>query len=296
MKIGITFKPKITVALLLIVIVMNAFSMFILFPRVENIINVDLYEYGLKFSPEWFNPINDSSNLFVDSLGISLMLMIVAALTVMVYNRKRSAFTKAVSILLIAAGAGINLFSLYQFYLIDQIVNGKLYYYGLLIDGGWFANYKLYSLQLTGFVGFAIATAAVSIALIALSTRKSIDLVPESLANSILIISGTTFLALSILYTSSILAFLGLGMLFWGVIFTYVSNEEYVKKILLDTSTSSQMATANKVIQETDFAGNAVFLPPRYFKVAEQSLHTKKQDFKLPNPRSFLQKGPPLVC
>jgi hypothetical protein len=73
------------------------------------------------------------------------------------------------------------------------------------------------------------------------------------------------------------------------VAFTYVSNEEYVKKVLLDTSTSSQLETVNKFVQEADFAGNAVFLPPRYFKIAEiyKAYIPKNKNSKLPPPEIF---------
>jgi hypothetical protein len=294
MKTNSPFKPKTTLALLSIAIVLNAFSMFILFPRIETIIHGELYEYGLQSSFEWINPIRDSSHLFLNCLGISAILMTLSELTLAIYNRKRNTVLKAVSTVLVTTGVGMNLFSLYSFYQIDQIVNKDLYSFGLQLNEGWYSSYGLYSMQLAGFVVFASAISAVSIVLISLSARKDVNLVPEKIANSILIVSGTTSLALSIIYTSSILALIGLGMLFWGAIFTYVSNEEYVKKILLSASTSSQLETVNKLIQETDFAGNAVFLPPRYFKIPEtyKAYIQKDKNANLPTPEMFYRKDP----
>lgn len=294
MKITMSFKPKITLTLLSIAIVVNSFSIFILFPRVETIINGDLYRYGLQSSLEWINPIRDSSYLFLNCLKTAVILMILSELILVIYNRKRNIVLKAVSTILVTAAVGMNVFSLYPFYRIDQIVNWDLYSFGLQLNEGWQTSYEIYSTEIVGFVVFASAIAAVSIVLVSLSARKDVNFVPESLVNSVLIISGTTSLALSIIYTSSLLALTGLGILFWGVIFTYVSNEEYVKKILLDTSISSQLEMINRLIEEADFAGNAIFLPPRYFKVPEtyKAYIPKDRNSKLPTPEIFYRKDP----
>jgi hypothetical protein len=294
MKLRIPFKPKIILALLIIAIVLNTFSIFILFPRIETIIHGDLYAYGLQFSLAWVSPIRAITNLFLDCLKITIILVILSALILIVYDRKRTAVLRSVSTILVAAGLGISLFSLYPFYLINQMVNNDLYAFGLQMNEGWQASYNLYSMQLFGFIGLASASVVMSTLLIHMSARKNVDLAPENLVNSILIISGTASLALSIIYNSSILALIGLGMLSWGVILTYIGNEEYVKKVLLTTNTSSRLTTVNKVIQEADFAGNAAFLPPRYFKISEtyKAYIPKDRNFRLPPPETFYRKDP----
>jgi hypothetical protein len=72
------------------------------------------------------------------------------------------------------------------------------------------------------------------------STRK-VKIVPAKLLDTTLTAVGTIALAFSIVYSSSILALIGLGLLFWGVTFTYISNDDYVKKILLDTTALSEI-------------------------------------------------------
>jgi hypothetical protein len=99
--------------------------------------------------------------------------------------------------------------------------------------------------------------------------RKSVKINPPKLLSSILITMGAIALFISIIYTSSILAFIGLGLLFWGITFTYIRSGEYVKKILLDTTASSQQATLNHIIQELQYKGNAIYLPPKYFRNPE---------------------------
>lgn len=294
MKISIPFRPKITLALLLSVIVVNVFSIIILFPRIETLVHGDLYEYGLQFSLEWADPIWDSSNLFLNCLRIAIIIMSLSAISVVVYARKHDAISKAVSTLLMTAGAGINIFSLYPFYRLDQFVNNDLYFFGLNFSEEWYASYKLYSLQSAVLVLLASAFAVAAALLISFSARKNPNLGPEKMAPSILIISGTTFLALSIVYTSSILVLIGLGTLFWGLIFTYISGKEYVKKILLETSASSQLAMVNKLIQETDYVGNAIFFPPRYFKIPEtyKAYIPKDKNSRLPTPRMIYREDP----
>jgi len=292
MRISIPFRPKVTLALLLAVIVVNVFSIIILFPRIETLVHGDLYEYGLQFSLEWADPIWDSSSLFLNCLRIAIIIMSLSAISVVVYAHKHDAISKAVSTLLITAGTGINIFSLYPFYRLDPIVNIELYSFGLRFSEEWYASYKLFSLQSIVFVLLASAFAVAAALLTSVSARKTPNLGPEKFAPSILIIGGTTFLALSIVYSSSILVLIGLGTLFWGLILTYISDKEYVKKILLERSISSQLAMVNKVIQEADCAGNAIFFPPRYFQIPKtyKVYIPRYKNLGLPTPRMIYRE------
>jgi hypothetical protein len=287
MKKTIPFRPKITLTLLLSAIVINASSIFLLFPRIDTLVHGDLYYYGLQFSLEWVNPIWNNSHFFLMCLEIGIIIIALSAISVVAYARKHDAISKAVSTLLITAGVGINIFSLYLFYWLDQVVNKDLYFFGLKFSEEWYASYKLYSTQSVVFVLLASAFAVAAALSISVSTRNTANLISEKWADSILIIGGTTFLALSIVYNSSVLVLIGLGMLFWGLILTYIRDLEYVKKILLETSTSSQLAIANKVIQETDCVGNAIFFPPRYFKIPKtyKAYIPKDKNSILPTPR-----------
>jgi amino acid permease len=47
-----------------------------------------------------------------------------------------------------------------------------------------------------------------------------------------LIILGALSLAISITYESQTLAFIGLGLLFWGAILLFIQPEKYIKKVL----------------------------------------------------------------
>jgi hypothetical protein len=136
------------------------------------------------------------------------------------------------------------------------------------------------------------------------SSRKRVKLVPPRLLSSILIILGAVALFFSVIYTLLILAFIGLGLLFFGVTFTYVRSDEYVKKILLDATVSSQQATLKHIIQELQYEGHMVYLPPKYFRNPEvqKAYISEQENGRLPeseeiqkNEQAFLIEKPPGV-
>ena len=102
---------------------------------------------------------------------------------------------------------------------------------------------------------------------------------------------GAIALFASIVYVSSILAFIGLGLVFWGALLLYIQPEEYTKKALLDAAVISPLSTLNQIIQELDYKGKAIYLPPKYLKDPEASkiYISKHKDGKLPKPELTLK-------
>jgi hypothetical protein len=138
---------------------------------------------------------------------------------------------------------------------------------------------------------------------------KRVRVIPPRLLSSILIMMGAVALFISIIYTLLILAFIGLGLLFFGVTFTYVRSDDYVKKILLDATVSSQQATLKHIFQELQYEGYIVYLPPKYFRNPEvhkaylseqkngqlprlEETQKKEQDFLIENPPGALFTPP----
>lgn len=106
---------------------------------------------------------------------------------------------------------------------------------------------------------------------------------------STLTATGALAIALSIIFTSSILAFIGLGLLFWGILFTYIRTEEYTKKSLIEATITSQMTTLNQITPELDYKGTPIYLPPKYFTDPKtlKIYITKQKETKLPTPEQI---------
>jgi uncharacterized membrane protein len=102
---------------------------------------------------------------------------------------------------------------------------------------------------------------------------------------------GSLALFTSIVYVSSILSFIGLGLIFWGALLLYIQPEEYTKKALLDATVIPSLETLNQIIHELDYKGKGIYLPPKYLKDPEASkvYISKQKDGKLPKPELILK-------
>ena len=103
----------------------------------------------------------------------------------------------------------------------------------------------------------------------------------------IMLTLGTIALVASSISTSTILAFIGLGLAFWGAILLYIRPEEYTKKVLLEAALSPSLTTLNEMIQEFSYKGDVTYLPPKYFADPETTkiYISKHKDTSLPTPK-----------
>jgi hypothetical protein len=291
----IPYKPKLILALLFAVLVITAFSFFF-FRGVDNIVNDDLYVYGLIFSYNWADPYWINSNLFFYCQTLALILFGNSIAFFFSYFRNRTTFSITISSLLLFVGSGFSLFSTYFLHNVDSIINSDLYSYGLTFNVGWFATYSLYyriMLLLATTAGFV----AIVSAIVAYNSAKRVRIIPAKMLDSTLIAVGTVALAFSIIYSSSIIALIGLGLLFWGVTFSYIGNGAYVKKILLDTTASSELEILNHMLQKLEFVGNPVYLPPQYFRKKDvyKAYIPKNKLLGLPVPNHTFEQEPDLL-
>ncbi len=102
---------------------------------------------------------------------------------------------------------------------------------------------------------------------------------------------GVAALFTSVIYKSSILAFIGLGLSFWGVVFLYVQDQDYVPKLLLEASVLPSLSTVDQMIQELGFRGDAIYLPPKYFEDPEATriYVAKQEDSAVPRPEEIIK-------
>jgi hypothetical protein len=85
----------------------------------------------------------------------------------------------------------------------------------------------------------------------------------------ILLIIGAASLIAAIVYASSIPALVGLGLIFWGIIVTYIQTGEYVKKTIFNSTSTALLTTIDEALEALDYKGKAIYLPPKYLNNSE---------------------------
>ncbi len=291
MSIQVPYKHKTILGLLFATVLMEVFS-FLLFAHVGAVVVEDFYNYGLQFNSEWADLYWIFSYLFQSSLIIAILLTSILIVSFGVYIRKHSTVFRVACYIIPILGTAVAFFSIYFFYRISYIIHYDLYQFGLHFSPNWAGNYWPYAISMFTLIGFQSATTLASMALIFLGAQKLVKINPPKLIASTLIITGAVAIALSIYYVSSILAFIGLGLVFWGIILTYVRSEEYAKKIVLDTTVSSQQATVDYIMRGLKYKNDVIYLPPKYFK--NSKIHRvylpRQKNAPLPRPEQIQER------
>lgn len=122
-------------------------------------------------------------------------------------------------------------------------------------------------------------------------TRKKRGTRHAKAASLTLLIFGIASSISSAFYNSQILAFIGISLTFWGALLLYIQPEEHVKKTVLEAATQAPLATLNKMMEEIDYEGEAIYLPPKYLKDPEASkiYIPKHKNQELPPPKLILK-------
>lgn len=98
-----------------------------------------------------------------------------------------------------------------------------------------------------------------------------------------ILLCGIVALVNSIIFASSILAFIGLGLTFWGALLIYLRQEKYVKAMIIDSTAISSIENLDKIITELKYKGKGIHLPPEYFKDPSELVYIpKKEGTKIP--------------
>jgi hypothetical protein len=86
--------------------------------------------------------------------------------------------------------------------------------------------------------------------------------IPSGKIGLAFIVPGTLALIFSVMNYSNILAFIGLGLTFWGALFFFVRPVRYVKSSLLDSAATSIYTTIDRIINDLKFKGKSYYIPP----------------------------------
>jgi len=90
---------------------------------------------------------------------------------------------------------------------------------------------------------------------------------------TLLAIGALTFVG-SVVTASTVLAFIGLGLTFWGALFLFARPIRFVRSGLLDSTAISSYTTIDRIIQDLNYKGKPIYVPP-YPKEAYLPDHLK---------------------
>jgi hypothetical protein len=80
-------------------------------------------------------------------------------------------------------------------------------------------------------------------------------------ASAVFIGLGSACIALSVFLEMQVLAFIGLGLTFWGAIFAFTRIGNVVESSLLDNTAKSNYSTLNRIMNDYKFTAKGYYLP-----------------------------------
>jgi len=95
-----------------------------------------------------------------------------------------------------------------------------------------------------------------------LELGKARGRVPSGKIGTIFIVLGALSLIFSVFNNSQVLAFIGLGLTFWGALFFFVRPVKYVKSSLLDSTAISSYSTIDRIVKDLKYKGKSYYIPP----------------------------------
>ena len=128
---------------------------------------------------------------------------------------------------------------------------------------------------------------------------------------TLLIIGALVLVASFVATTSTVLAFIGLGLTFWGALFLFAKPIKFVRSTLLDSTALSSYTTIDRIIDDLNYTGKPIYIPPypkeaylpEYLKgLKEMVVFISAEDITtMPSieemaKRQFLVKNPEGIC
>jgi len=281
MRTQTSLRSTVIIIVLLSGILITALSAF-LFTRLDQVVHGDLYYYGLQFDPEWAIKYWTNARLMLSLLLVAMTVNGVAVAFVLFGARKgKTESAKLVSCLLLTVGIAMIGLSAFFFNQLDSVVHGDLYRYGLQFNTEWADKYWTYARLIIGLLGLAATMPAVSIFMLLkgaqegeihpFKARPPLRIKSTQIISFLLLPAGIVALALSMNYASSVLALIGLGLVFWAAILLYIRPERYIKQTLLDKTTLPTLEILDKILGELGYKSRGIYLPPKYLKEFESN-------------------------
>jgi hypothetical protein len=86
--------------------------------------------------------------------------------------------------------------------------------------------------------------------------------IPSNKISIALLTIGALLLLASVIVSSTILAFIGLGLAFWGALFLFATSTKFVKAPILDAAAISYYTTLDRIIDDLNYKGKPIYIPP----------------------------------
>lgn len=122
-------------------------------------------------------------------------------------------------------------------------------------------EYKITELETTRYLVEALKQMQADVESLKLEIR-SMKRLPSGKIGIAFIVPGALALIFSILNNSNVLAFIGLGLTFWGALFFFVRPIRYVQSSLLDSTATSTYATIDRIVKDLKLRGKSYYIPP----------------------------------
>jgi hypothetical protein len=297
MRISISFLKKAIVSLAVLIITVNIFSLFIINNLNISIINSLLYNYSLRFDWSWATVYWTCLDLIFVSALSCISLAVLSAVLVNFIAKTKDDGPRAFSSLTLAFCVCASIFSLILFFFIDNIVNNTLYDFELQFNLSWYEPYFLQGRFFLATQILSLTLAMISFVLVFFKRRAVTKINSQKIVCLFLLVLGAILLGFSLSYdlsaeSFSIPSFVGLGLIFWGVIIGYVSTEDYAKREVLEATNLSYLTNLNEILDNLQIGVKAVFLPSKYLGDSKTNkiYMAKSQDEELFNLEAIRQK------
>jgi hypothetical protein len=127
-------------ALLFIVVALEVAALQI-YMQIDNVVNVDLYHFGLQFNYIWALEYWNCYRFALFCLFGASAFMAFTLVPYYVYSRENTVTSRWSCVLFPLISAGFGAVSLYLIFRVDSIVNTTLYQYGLQFNLNWASGY-----------------------------------------------------------------------------------------------------------------------------------------------------------
>jgi hypothetical protein len=74
--------------------------------------------------------------------------------------------------------------------------------------------------------------------------------------------AGILSILISLLATSQVLALIGLGLIFWGALFFFITPTRYIESALLEETAFSTYLLIDRIISDLEVEGKGYYIPP----------------------------------